>query len=68
MTGAIEKQYGTHLFPPEQLEWYHALAHALDHLAALSTYDPAIQAVLEPERNRPVGAILTKRSVVIWYD
>ena len=47
--GAIEKQYGTHLFPPEQLEWHHALAHALDHLASLSTYDPAIQAALEPE-------------------
>ena len=47
--GAREKQYGTHLFPPEQLAWHQALAHALDHLASLSTYDPAIQVVLEPE-------------------
>ena len=47
--GALETQYGDHLFAPLQLERCNVLAHALDHLASLSTYDPAIQAVLEPE-------------------
>jgi hypothetical protein len=47
--GALETQYGDHLFAPLQLERRNVLAHALDHLASLSTYDPAIQAVLEPE-------------------
>ncbi len=47
--GAVATRYGDHLFPPEQIEWHYALAHALDHLASLSTYDPAIQRVLEPE-------------------
>ena len=42
-------QHGDHLFPPEQIEWHAVLAHALDHLASLSAYDLAIQAVLEPE-------------------
>jgi hypothetical protein len=46
--GAVETQYGDHLFPPEQIERDAVLAHALDHLAALSTYDLTIQAVLEP--------------------
>jgi hypothetical protein len=45
--GAI--QHGDQLFPPVLIERYHVLAHALDHLASLSTYDPAIQASLEPE-------------------
>ncbi|HET8913448.1 MAG TPA: hypothetical protein VFN23_18395 [Ktedonobacteraceae bacterium] len=39
---------GNQLFPPAQIGWSAALAHALDHLAALNTYDTAIQAVLEP--------------------
>jgi hypothetical protein len=47
--GMLETQYGDHLFAPVQLERRNVLAHALDHLASLSTYDPAIQAVLEPE-------------------
>ena len=47
--GAVETRYGHHLFPPEQIERHYVLAHALDHLASLSTYDIAIQAVLEPE-------------------
>ena len=47
--GALETQYGDQLFAPLQLEHCNVLAHALDHLASLSTYDPAIQAVLEPE-------------------
>ena len=47
--GVLETRYGDHLFPPVQLERYNVLAHALDHLASLSTYDPSIQAVLEPE-------------------
>jgi hypothetical protein len=47
--GALETQYGDHLFAPLRLERRNVLAHALDHLASLSTYDPAIQAVLEPE-------------------
>src|SRR5436305_7499779 len=45
--GALETQYGDHLFAPLQLERRNVLAHALDHLASLSTYDPAIQAVLD---------------------
>jgi len=47
--GVLETQYGDHLFAPVHLERRNVLAHALDHLASLSTYDPAIQAVLEPE-------------------
>lgn len=47
--GAVEKRYGDHLFPPEQIERHYVLGHALDHLASLASYDPAIQAVLEPE-------------------
>lgn len=47
--GATPPQYGDHLFPPAQIEWHAVLAHALDHLASLSAYDLAIQAVLEPE-------------------
>jgi hypothetical protein len=46
---AAETRYGHHLFPPEQIERHNVLAHALDHLASLSMYDMAIQAVLEPE-------------------
>jgi hypothetical protein len=45
----VEIGYGNHLFPPEQIEWHCVLAHALDHLASLSMFDLAIQAVLEPE-------------------
>ena len=47
--GAVAAQHGDHLFPPERIEWHAVLAHALDHLASLSAYDRAIQAVLEPE-------------------
>jgi len=47
--GALETRYGGHLFPPVQLERSNVLAHALDHLASLNTYDPAIQAILDPE-------------------
>ena len=47
--GALETQFGDHLFAPLQFDQRNVLAHALDHLASLSTYDPAIQAVLEPE-------------------
>jgi hypothetical protein len=46
--GAVATQYGDHLFPPAHIEHHAALAHALDHLASLSTYDPAIQVMLEP--------------------
>jgi hypothetical protein len=47
--GAIRMRHGQHHRAPEQLAPAEVLAHALDHLAALSSYDPAIQAVLEPE-------------------
>jgi hypothetical protein len=47
--GALETRYGDHLFAPLQFDRRNVLAHALDHLASLSTYDPAIQKVLEPE-------------------
>lgn len=46
--GAIQIQYGSHLFPPEQIRPSSVVAHALDHLASLITYDPAIRATLEP--------------------
>jgi len=49
LVGALETQYGDQLFAPFQLDRRNVLAHALDHLASLRTYDPAIQAVLEPE-------------------
>jgi hypothetical protein len=56
--GALETQYGDNLFAPFELDRRNVLAHALDHLASLSTYDPAIQAVLEPEW----GEVLRPRS------
>ena len=46
---ALEPRYGDHLSAPLQIDRRNVLAHALDHLASLSTYDPAIQAILEPE-------------------
>src|SRR5215471_15489255 len=46
---ALATHHGDHLFPPKHIEHHTALAHALDHLASLSIYDPAIKAVLEPE-------------------
>jgi hypothetical protein len=46
--GTMKTVCGDHLSPPEQIERDHVLAHALDHLASLSTYDQAIQSVLEP--------------------
>lgn len=47
--GTQEKCYGNHLLPPQHIVYHNVLAHALDHLASLFTYDPAIQATLEPE-------------------
>ena len=47
--GEITAQYGDQLFPPEQIERQHVLAHALDHLASLNTYDLSIQTTLEAE-------------------
>ncbi len=44
----MEIQCGDHLFPPSQIGHSSVVAHALDHLASLNTYDPAIQAALEP--------------------
>lgn len=58
--GMLETQYGDHLFAPVQLERRNVLAHALDHLASLSTYDPAIQAVLEPEWREVLSPRLPK--------
>lgn len=58
--GALETQYGNQLFPPVQLERHNVLAHALDHLASLSTYDPAIQTVLEPEWEEVLSPRLPK--------
>ncbi len=46
--GREDVQYADHLFPPDHIKQAHVIAHALDHLASLSTYDPAIQATLEP--------------------
>jgi len=45
--GEAVVQMGDHLFPPEQIEFQHVLAHALDHLASLNTYDQQIQNALE---------------------
>jgi hypothetical protein len=47
--GGEAVQYADHLFPPEHIKQTYVIAHALDHLASLSTYDPAIQATLDPE-------------------
>jgi hypothetical protein len=58
--GKLEIQYGDHLFPPVQLERYNVLAHALDHLASLNTYDPAIQAILDPEWTEVLSLRLPK--------
>lgn len=69
--GEITIEYGDQLFPPQQIERQHVLAHALDHLASLNTYDPAIQAALEPawqeilrpRRPKPAGCL--QRSPVL---
>jgi len=45
--GTIAAHFGDQLFPPGQIACQEVLAHALDHLAALNTYDPGIQATLE---------------------
>jgi hypothetical protein len=63
--GEIMIQMGNHLFPPEQIEFQHVLAHALDHLASLNTYDQQIQAALEtgwqeilqPRQPKPAGCL-----------
>lgn len=63
--GEITARFGDQLFPPEQIERQHVLAHALDHLAALNTYDPCIQttletgwqAVLRPRQPKPAGCL-----------
>jgi hypothetical protein len=63
--GEVAASYGDHLFPPEQIERQHVLAHALDHLAALNTYDTSIQSALEaewqdilrPRQPRPAGCL-----------
>jgi hypothetical protein len=47
--GEIAARFGDQLFPPEQIERQHVLAHALDHLASLNTYDPSIQTTLETD-------------------
>jgi deazaflavin-dependent oxidoreductase (nitroreductase family) len=45
--GKVEQARGDHLSPPERIEVNNVLAHALDHLAMLSTSDERIIAVLE---------------------
>jgi hypothetical protein len=55
--GEINARFGDRLFPPEHIERQHVLAHALDHLASLNTYDRSIQATLEFDWQ----AILSKR-------
>jgi hypothetical protein len=63
--GEIAAQYGDQLFPPEQIERQHVLAHALDHLASLNTYDVSIQttletewqAILRPRQPKPAGCL-----------
>jgi hypothetical protein len=69
--GEITARRGDQLFPPEQIERQHVLAHALDHLAALNTYDSSIQTALEtewreilrPRQPRPAGGL--QRSSVL---
>jgi hypothetical protein len=46
--GTVRARHGKHYLPPDHLEQHEVLAHALDHLASLSTYDPSIQETLEP--------------------
>ena len=58
--GTQEKCFGDHLLPPPRVAYQSVLAHALDHLASLTTYDAAIQAALEPEWNDVLAARLPK--------
>jgi hypothetical protein len=46
--GPVEQVHGDNLHAPENIEVDNVLAHALDHLALLYSYDADIQAVLEP--------------------
>lgn len=63
--GDLALQYNDRLMPSEQIERQHVLAHALDHLTSLETYDPIIQATLEREwreilrsrQPRPAGCL-----------
>ncbi len=45
--GVIAACSGDQLFPPARIAYQEVLAHALDHLASLNTYDPGIQVALE---------------------
>lgn len=71
---SIEDLYcicGDNVAPPDYIEPKHVLAHAMDHLAALSTYDPGIQSALDPGwypilqvRNAKVAGCLQKKSAL----
>jgi hypothetical protein len=43
----VEQVHGDNLHPPARIELNNILAHALDHLALLNSYDESIDAVLE---------------------
>jgi uncharacterized protein YndB with AHSA1/START domain len=45
--GKVEQAHGDNLHPPDRIELDNLLAHALDHLALLHSYDESIMAVLE---------------------
>ena len=60
LIGTQEKCYGDHLLPPSRVAYQSVLAHALDHLASLTTYDAAIQSALEPEWNDVLAVRLPK--------
>jgi hypothetical protein len=45
--GKVEQVHGDNLRPPDRIELDNTLAHALDHLALLHSYDESIKAVLE---------------------
>ncbi|HEV2581142.1 MAG TPA: hypothetical protein VGT44_09835 [Ktedonobacteraceae bacterium] len=47
--GRIEQARGDNLHPPENIELNNILAHALDHLAMLNSYDERINEALESD-------------------
>jgi hypothetical protein len=66
--GAIEKVQRDNLFPPQHMQRDDVLAHALDHLALLSSDDRGIQAVLAPEWRSIFQTRLPKPAGFVQFD
>lgn len=62
--GKVEQARGDHVSPPEKIKMNNILAHALDHLAMLSTSDERINEILEAGWR---GVLATRRPKPAGY-